>query len=250
MRHVVGGIAGVGEREPAQLLLVLTDREQVGEDLARVELVGQRVDDRHAAVCGHLFDAVLAEGAPHDRGDLPGDDARDVGDRLAFADAGQARVDGERLAAEFGDAARERQLGAQCRLVEDECNGLRSVQRLVAVPVGLHLGGEVEHLREFVRRQVVVAEEVPDHALRQCVDENRQRLVDVCLGEDQRRGEPDRVRTDGVDQQAASASRGFDCGGLVIGERECAPQAARRAARARAGCRCSRVRRRGARRPA
>ena len=148
---------------PASVPLVLADRLQVGEDLARVELVGQRVDDRHAAVRGHLLDAVLAEGAPDDRGDLAADDPGGVGDRLAHADAGQPGVDDHREAAELGDAGRERQLGAQRRLVEDQRDGPRAAQRLVPMPVGLHRVGEVEHLDQFVGRQVVVAQEVPGH---------------------------------------------------------------------------------------
>ena len=34
---------------PAELALAFADRLQVGEELARVVLVGQRVDDRHPA---------------------------------------------------------------------------------------------------------------------------------------------------------------------------------------------------------
>ena len=104
VRHVVGGVAEVGEGQPGEPLLVLADRLQVGEDLARVELVGQRVDDRHRADRRHLLDAVLAVGAPDDRGDLPGEHAGGVGDRLAHADAGQPAVDDDRVAAELGDA--------------------------------------------------------------------------------------------------------------------------------------------------
>ena len=46
--HVVGGVAEVGQRQPGQPALVLADGLQVGQHLARVELVGQRVDHRHA----------------------------------------------------------------------------------------------------------------------------------------------------------------------------------------------------------
>ena len=45
VRHVVGAVAEVGEPQPVQRALALVERLQVGEHLARVELVGQRVDD-------------------------------------------------------------------------------------------------------------------------------------------------------------------------------------------------------------
>ena len=68
---------------PASGALVLDDRQEVGEDLARVELVGEGVDDGHARVRRHLLDPVLAVGPPHDGLRTAGQDAGDVGDRLA-----------------------------------------------------------------------------------------------------------------------------------------------------------------------
>jgi hypothetical protein len=147
--HVVGRVADVAEAKTGELAFVLADGEQVGQDLAGVELVGQRVDDRHAAVRSHLFDPVLAEGAPDDRCDLPAHDTGRVGDRLAHADVSQPGVDDHRDPAEFGDAGRERQLRAQRGLVEDEGNRLRAVQRLMPVPISLHRHGEIEHLAEL-----------------------------------------------------------------------------------------------------
>ncbi len=46
--HVVGTVAEVGQREPGERPLVRADGLQVGEDLARVEVVAERVDDRDA----------------------------------------------------------------------------------------------------------------------------------------------------------------------------------------------------------
>ena len=48
VRHVVGAVAQVGQREAGQAPAPLADGLQVGEDLARVERVGERVDDGHA----------------------------------------------------------------------------------------------------------------------------------------------------------------------------------------------------------
>ncbi len=43
-------------RCPARVAAVLAHRQQVGQQLAGVEVVGERVDDRHAGVRGHLVD--------------------------------------------------------------------------------------------------------------------------------------------------------------------------------------------------
>ena len=104
--HVVGAVADVGERAAGQRAEALGHRLQVGEDLAGVELVGQRVDHRDGGRRRQLLDPLLARGAPGDRGDLPGQHPADVGDGLAAADVRLGRVDLERLAAELGDARR------------------------------------------------------------------------------------------------------------------------------------------------
>jgi hypothetical protein len=166
VRHVVRGVAEVAEGESGEPALALADRLQVGEQLARVEPVGERVDHRHRAERGHLLDALLLVRPPYDRGDLAGQHPGDVADRFARADAGEPAVDRDRLAAEFGDADREGQLGAQGRLVEQQRDRLRAGERTVPVPVGLHRVGEVEHLDEFVRSQVVVAQEMSRHLQR------------------------------------------------------------------------------------
>ena len=117
-----------------------------------MEVVGERVDDRDAGVGGHLLDAVLAVGAPHDRGGLRPEDAGRVGDRLAGPDLGEVAVDDERVAAEAGDRARERDLGAQGRLVEDDGHGLRAVERAARERRGLELAGALEDQRLLRRR--------------------------------------------------------------------------------------------------
>ena len=66
---------------------------EVGEDLARVELVGERVDHRHARVRGHLLEALLGVRAPDDGRDLAAEHPCGVRDRLALADLGEVAVD-------------------------------------------------------------------------------------------------------------------------------------------------------------
>ncbi len=166
MRHVVRAVADVGERAPRERAEALGHRLQVGEDLARVELVGQRVDHRDRARARQLLDAVLAGRAPGDRGDLPGEHPGDVGDRLAAPDVRLGRVDLKRQAAELGDADGERDAGAQARLVEEQGDRLRPGQRAEGLAVRLHRLRQVEDLGLLGRAEVVVAQEVPWHRSR------------------------------------------------------------------------------------
>jgi hypothetical protein len=106
--HVRFAVAEEAHREPLRRSLVLADRQQVGEELARVEVVAQRVDDGHARALGHLLKARLGVGAPHDRGHLALEDARRVGRRLLTAELARRGRDDQGASAEIGDAHRER----------------------------------------------------------------------------------------------------------------------------------------------
>ena len=55
---------------PCSVALVLADREQVGEHLARVVVVGECVDDGHRRVRGDFLDVRLRERAQHDDVDV------------------------------------------------------------------------------------------------------------------------------------------------------------------------------------
>src|SRR5690606_29761241 len=65
VRHIVG-VADPGHRLAGYGAAVFDIGEDIGQDLARVKLVGQAVDDRHARVRGKALDAGLLEGADHD----------------------------------------------------------------------------------------------------------------------------------------------------------------------------------------
>ena len=66
LRHVRRAVAEEGDGEAGEVALVLADGEQVGEQLARVEVVGEGVHDRHGGARRHLLEAGLAVGAPDD----------------------------------------------------------------------------------------------------------------------------------------------------------------------------------------
>ena len=83
---------------------MLADREQVGEQLARVEVVRQRVDDRNTRSLGHLLETGLRVGAPDDRGDLALEHVCRVGRGLLAAELAVRGRDDQRRAAQVGDA--------------------------------------------------------------------------------------------------------------------------------------------------
>ena len=145
---------------PAVPPLASSTGEQVGQDLAGVVVVGERVDHGHPGVRRHLLERALLEGAPHDRGRLRAEDAGDVGHRLAHPHTRQAAVDDHREAAEPGDRADERHLGAQGRLVEQDRDRARALEAAVGVRRGLERERAVEHGPLLGGGEVVVGEEV------------------------------------------------------------------------------------------
>ena len=81
--HVAGAVADEGDPDPGQPAVVLAHGLQVGEQLAGVELVGERVEHRHAGVRRHGDDVALVGRAPHDRRGLAAEHPGDVLDALA-----------------------------------------------------------------------------------------------------------------------------------------------------------------------
>ena len=215
--------------EPAELALVLAHGQQVGEQLAGVEVVGEGVDDRDAGVRRHLVDARLRVGAPDDDRGLAAEHPGHVGDRLAHADAGQLAVDEHRVAAELGDAGGERRLGAQGGLVEDHRDRARAGERLRVVRRGLERGGQVQHPALLLGAQVVVAEEVTGHGVAPIVSSRmpgqaaRKASASSCV-EHERRREPQRGGRRVVDDEATRQRGGRDLGGVAAGELHAEPE--------------------------
>ena len=193
---------------------------------------------------GHLLEIGLVERAPGDGRRHPAEHAGGVGHGLATADLGGAGVEDQRHAAEVGDADRERDPRAGGRLVEQDGHRLRPLERPAPVRVGLHLGGERQHLGLLVRGEVVVAQEVPHDALPLgLVEQHAQRLdraVGLLGGEDERRGEAQPVGRGVVDDQAGVERGLLDVGGDRAGEHDADEQAATGGVRRPAGGRTGR----------
>ena len=154
----VDGQAGEGA-------LVLADRQQVGEQLAGVEVVAEGVDHGHGRAGRHLLQAGLARRCASTMAETMAlEHAGRVGRGLLAAELAVRGGDDERAPAEVGDADGERDPRAGRRLVEDDGDGLRALERSLRPAVALELVGQVEHLGCSAGAQVVVAEEVAGHA--------------------------------------------------------------------------------------
>ena len=134
---------------------VLFDRHEVGEDLARVEVVGESVYDRYGRHARQLFDALVREGADHDPVEIAAEDVRGVADGLAAADLHLGLIEIERTPAEFAHADFEGDPRPGRRLGEDQpdaLSGERSVLDFTAF--AFELGGEFEDRLQIVKSYI------------------------------------------------------------------------------------------------
>ena len=98
----VVGVADVGQAQAAQVgAEALAQRQQVGERLARVMVVGEAVDHGHARELGELVDVGLRVRADHDRVEVAREHHRGVAHGLAAAELQLALRQVERVAAEL-----------------------------------------------------------------------------------------------------------------------------------------------------
>ncbi|KAF5289491.1 hypothetical protein FQR65_LT20825 [Abscondita terminalis] len=153
--HVVA-IADPGDGLALDRAAVLDEGEDVGQDLAGMELVGQAVDDGHARVLGKAHDLVLAVGADHHQVGHAADDARAVLDGLGAAQLAVARGQVDHRAAELVHAGLEAHAGARAGLLED--HGQRAVAQRVVLLVVLEL--LLDQGRAFEQVGVLVGREV------------------------------------------------------------------------------------------
>ena len=125
--------------------------EEVGDGLAGVLEVGERVDDGDARAGGHLGDGVVRVGAEDDDVHPALEVVGHVGEGLALAEGRLGLVDEDGVAAEGVDGGLEGEAGAQRGLLEEH-DHLARVERVAEVfgmvldGVGeLHDGGHLLH---------------------------------------------------------------------------------------------------------
>ncbi len=139
---------------------VAVEREQVGERLAGVVLVGQRVDYGYGRGRGELHDLFLCERADDDRVAVGGQRVRRVGDRLAPAELELVGSEDDRRHPEAGSGGDERDARPRRRLREVARERVPAQRVDPAVGIARHLSREVEQLRQLLRGDVGNAEEV------------------------------------------------------------------------------------------
>ena len=168
--HVVAGVAQVAVGDPRERLgAVLGHGHDIGQDLRRVELVGQPVPDRHARVPRELLDDLLAEAAVLDAVvDAPEDPGR-VLHGFLVPDLGPARPEVGHVGTLVvrGDLERDARPGR--RLLEDE-GDVPAAESLGLGPGrlgGLELGGQVQQEADLVGTEV---EELQEAAVPQVDD--------------------------------------------------------------------------------
>src|SRR4051794_3444203 len=124
MRHVVA----IADPRDAQAIeaggAVLEHGHQIREQLARVKLVGERVDDRDVRGGGQRLQPLVTERADHDRMQIARKDARRVVERFVAADLQVATGETEWIAAELDDRDLERDARARRGLLHQERDAL------------------------------------------------------------------------------------------------------------------------------
>ena len=160
MGDVVAAVADEGETAPDGVAERLLDGQQVGQGLAGMVLVGERVHDRNCRPPRQLIDCLLGERANHDRRHVPRQRAGGVGDRLASPQLQLLWRQRHRRRAEACNCRGERDACACRRLLEDAGDRLAAKGILAVGCVALHRRGEVEQFAQLLGCQVGNASEV------------------------------------------------------------------------------------------
>ncbi len=165
MRDVVT-VPEISQCQSGKITFFLPDRLQVGKRLARVGVVGKRVDHGHRSRRGQPFQPLLRERPYDDHIDVPAEDGGRVLDGLAPAKLGGRRVHHHRVPAELGHGDVEGQPGPGGGLLEQQHHRTAGKRPGLA---GTRAAGRLQPVRRvqdgglFLRRQVGVEEEVSGH---------------------------------------------------------------------------------------
>ena len=146
-----------------RLVAELGHRQEVGEDLGRVELIGQAVPDRDAGELRQLLDDLLAEAAVLDPVVDAPEHARGVLHRLLVADLRAARAEVGDVSALVVRGDLEGHARARRGLLEDHRDVLAAHSRLLVAAVlgALQVTRQVEEVANLPGAEVEELGEVP-----------------------------------------------------------------------------------------
>src|SRR5579862_1506440 len=165
LRHV----ESVAKERDANFLpigaVALAHREQIGEQLARMQQVAEPIDDRHARLMRHLDCRLMREGANHDEVDGAREIARDVFHRFALADADVTGREIDRMATELRHAGFEGDASSQRWLLKNHRESFAAQVRMLEADFqfGLEPRRQREQPVEFVRCERGEIEEIAFH---------------------------------------------------------------------------------------
>ena len=162
--HIAGTVTDECELLAAGVAAVLANREQVGEQLAGVEVIAEGVDHRYAGAVGHCFEPGLLIGSPDDRFGHPLEHSGGIGWGLLAAELARRGGEDQRAAAELRDADVEGHSGTGRALVEDDRDRLWPFKRSCREAVLLESDREVKNFTLLLGGDVIITQKVSNHA--------------------------------------------------------------------------------------
>ncbi|MCY1174397.1 hypothetical protein D9M73_145980 [compost metagenome] len=160
--HVVA-VADPGHGLALDGATVFEERLHVGQQLARVQVIGQAVDHRYAGVGGEFGQVAVGKGTDHHGVEHARHDDRAVADRLATAQLGVAGRQEDRLATELDHAGFEGNSGAGRGLFENhpEHAVFQGLEQYAAVTQVFELNASTDHADQLFGRAIHQGEKVP-----------------------------------------------------------------------------------------
>src|SRR5215207_4290307 len=122
--------------------------EHTGQDLTRMQEIGESVYQRDGSVLRQLLDFGVSERPDHDSIDIPREHARSVGNWFTSSELNIARREKQGMPAELPRADFEGHTGTRRRLHEDHRQRL-SGERLPGVLAAPHALRQVEEIEQL-----------------------------------------------------------------------------------------------------
>ncbi|MNT38253.1 hypothetical protein D3C72_1744390 [compost metagenome] len=135
----------------------------VGQQLARVQVIGQAIDHRYAGVGGEFGQVAVGKGTDHHGVEHARHDDGTVADRLATAQLGVAWRQEDRLAAELDHAGLKGDSGAGRGFLENHPQDavFQRLEQYAAVTQVLELNASTDHADQLFGRAIHQGEKVP-----------------------------------------------------------------------------------------